>query len=131
MKKLIPKAETFQILRSNAKSLQEAYKIAGFKGDVNGSAPYKLEGNIRNYTLCDPKLLKISKNVAKHVLEIAEDTLKNGKSNPARQTLCVKTSMQLIADMQDRVELKKNVNLNANLNYDFASSVDFNNFRNR
>ena len=44
--------------------------MAEFKGDVNGSAPYKIEGNIRNDALTDRKLLKISKKVAKQILEI-------------------------------------------------------------
>jgi len=63
--------------------------MAGFKGDVNGSAPYKLEGNIRNYALTDPKLLKTSKKVAKSMLEIALETLTNRGDDPAIQTLCI------------------------------------------
>ncbi len=115
MKKLTPKAETFQILRNSGKSLQEAYKLAGFRGDAGGSAPYKLEGNIRKYALSDPKLLKISKKVAKHILEIAEETLRNRKEYPVLQNLCVKAAMQIIEGQQDRIEPKKNLNLNANL----------------
>ncbi|MEK6645302.1 MAG: hypothetical protein AABY84_01305 [Candidatus Firestonebacteria bacterium] len=94
------KAETFQILRNTGKSIQDAYKMAGFKGDINGSAPYKIEGKIRNYALTDPKLLKTSKKVAKHMLEIAADTLKNRKDDPAIQTLCVKSAMQIIEGQQ-------------------------------
>ncbi len=118
MEKLTQKAETFQILRNTGKSIQDAYKMAGFKGDANGSAPYKIEGKIRNYALTDPKLLKTSKKVAKHILEIAEDTLKNRKDDPAIQTLCVKSAMQIIEGQQDRIEPKKNLNLNANVHCD-------------
>ena len=100
MEKLTQKAENFQILRNAGKSIQDVYKMAGFKGDVNGSAPYKIEGKIRNYDLTDPKLLKTSKQVAKNILEIAEDTLKNRKDDPAIQTLCVKSAMQIIEGQQ-------------------------------
>ena len=48
MEKLTEKSETFQILRNTGKSIQDAYKMAGYKGDINGSAPYKIEGKIRN-----------------------------------------------------------------------------------
>ena len=96
MEKLTQKAETFQILRNTGKSIQDAYKMAGFKGDVNGSAPYKIEGKIRNYALTDTKLLKTSKKVAKHILEIAANTLKNRRNDPSIQTLCVKTAIQTL-----------------------------------
>ena len=96
MVKLTQKSETFQILRNTGKSIQEAYRMAGFKGDVNGSAPCKIEGNIRNHALTDRKLLKISKKVAKHILVVAEDTFKNRKDDPAIQILCVKLAMQII-----------------------------------
>ena len=118
MEKLTQKAETFQILRNTGKSIQDAYRMAGFKGDANNSAPYKIEGKIRNYALTDPKLLKTSKKVAKHILEIAEDTLKNRKDDPAIQTLCVKSAIQIIEGQQDRIEPKKNLNLNANVHCD-------------
>ena len=108
MEKLTQKAETFQILRNTGKSIQDAYKMAGFKGDANGSAPYKIEGKIRNYALTDPKLLKTSKKVAKHILEIAEDTLKNRRDDTSIQTLCVKSAIQIIEGQQDRIEPKKN-----------------------
>jgi hypothetical protein len=49
MGKLTQKAETFQILRNTGKSIQDAYKMAGFKGDANSSAPYKIEGMILRY----------------------------------------------------------------------------------
>ena len=35
MGKLTPKAETFQILRNTGKSIRDASKMAGFKGDAN------------------------------------------------------------------------------------------------
>ena len=126
MGKLTQKSETFQILRNTGKSIQDAYKMAGFKGDVNGSAPYKIEGKIRNYALTDPKLLKTSKKVAKHILEIAEDTLKNRKDDPAIQTLCVKSAMQIIEGQQDRIEPNKNLNFNANIN---GNLLDYSRFR--
>lgn len=91
----IKKTETFQILRNSGKSLHEAYKMAGFKGN-SVSSPYKLEGKVKQHALTDPKLLKISKKVAKHILEIAEDALKGRKDDPAIQTLCVKAAMQII-----------------------------------
>jgi len=56
--------------------MHDAYKLAGFKGN-SVSAPYKLEEKIKEHALTDPKLLKTSKKVAKHIEEIAEDTLKN------------------------------------------------------
>ena len=129
MEKLTQKAENFQILRNAGKSIQDVYKMAGFKGDVNGSAPYKIEGKIRNYDLTDPKLLKTSKKVAKHMLEIAADTLKNRKDDPAIQTLCVKSAMQIIEGQQDRIEPKKNINMNANLHCDLDTTIDFSRFR--
>jgi len=118
MEKLTEKSETFQILRNTGKSIQDAYKMAGFKGDANGSAPYKIEGKIRNYALTDPKLLKTSKKVAKHILEIAADTLKNRRDDPSIQTLCVKSAIQIIEGQQDRIEPKKNLNYNANVHCD-------------
>ena len=130
MEKLTRKAETFQILRNTGKSIQDAYKMAGFKGDANGSAPYKIEGKIRNYALTDPKLLKTSKKVAKHILEIAEETLKNRRDDPSIQTLCVKSAMQIIEGQQDRIEPKKNLNLNANVNANLDDTViDYSRFR--
>ena len=130
MKKLTQKAETFQILRNTGKTIQEAYRMAGFKGDVNGSAPYKIEGNIRNYALTDPRLLKTSKKVAKQILEIAEDTLKNRKDDPSIQILCVKSSMQIIEGQQDRIEPKKNLNFNANVNANLDGTLlDYSEFR--
>ena len=122
MEKLTEKSETFQILRNTGKSIQDAYKMAGYKGDINGSAPYKIEGKIRNYALTDPKLLKTSKKVAKHILEIAADTLKNRKDDPAIQTLCVKSAIQIIEGQQDRIEPKKNLNLNANVHCDLEDT---------
>jgi len=104
--------------------------MAGFKGDANNSAPYKIEGKIRNYALTDPKLLKTSKKVAKHILEIAADTLKNRKDDPAIQTLCVKSAMQIIEGQQDRIEPKKNLNLNANVNANFEGTwLDYEKYR--
>ena len=130
MEKLTQKAETFQILRNTGKSIQEAYRMAGFKGDVTGSAPYKIEGKIRNFALTDPKLLKTSKKVAKHILEIAEDTLKNRRDDPAIQTLCVKSAMQIIEGQQDRIEPKKNLNFNANVNANLDGTLlDYSEFR--
>lgn len=129
MKKLTPKAETFQILRGAGKTMHDAYKLAGFKGN-SVSAPYKLEGNIKKHTLCDPKLLKISKKVAKHILEIAEEALRNRKDDPAIQTLCVKAAMQIIEGQQNRLDPKKNLNFNANVNANLHDTViDFSRFR--
>ena len=129
MNKVTPKAETFQILRDSGKSMHDAYKLAGFKGN-SVSVPYKLAEKIKKHALTDPKLLKISKKVAKHILEIAADTLKKRKDDPAIQTLCVKSAMQIIEGQQDRIEPKKNINLNANAhcNLDF-SPVDLSQYR--
>lgn len=127
MKKLTEKSQVFQALRNTGKSIQDAYSMAGYKGDVNGSAPYKIEGKIRNYALTDPKLLKTSKKVAKHVLEIAEDTLKKRRDDPAIQTLCVKSAIQIIEGQQDRIEPKKNINFNANLDIPL---IDYSKYRN-
>ncbi|HHT9138592.1 MAG TPA: hypothetical protein ACFYEK_15280 [Candidatus Wunengus sp. YC60] len=127
MEKLTEKSQVFQALRNTGKSIQDAYRMAGYKGDVNGSAPYKIEGKIRNYALTDPKLLKTAKKVAKHVLEIAEDTLKNRRDDPAIQTLCVKSAIQIIEGQQDRIEPKKNINFNANLDIPL---VDYSKYRN-
>jgi hypothetical protein len=130
MEKLTQKAETFQILRNTGKSIQDAYKMAGFKGDVNGSAPYKIEGKIRNYALTDCKLLKTSKKVAKHILVVAEETLKNRRDDPSIQTLCVKLAMQIIEGQQDRIEPKKNLNFNANVNANLDGTLlDYSQFR--
>ena len=68
MNKVTPKAETFQILRDSGKSMYDAYKLAGFKGN-SVSAPYKLAEKIKKHALTDPKLLKTSKKVAKHILD--------------------------------------------------------------
>src|SRR3989304_8476744 len=129
MEKLTEKAETFQILRDAGKSMHEAYKLAGFKGN-SVSAPYKLEEKIKKHALTDPKLLKTSNKVAKHIEEIAEDTLKNRKDDPAIQTLCVKSAMQIIEGQQDRIEPKKNLNLNANVNANFEGRwLDYEKYR--
>ena len=104
--------------------------MAEFKGDVNGSAPYKIEGNIRNDALTDRKLLKISKKVAKQILEIAEETLKNRRDDPAIQALCVKSAKQIIEGQEDRIEPKKNINLNANAHCNlYFSPVDLSQYR--
>jgi len=95
--------------------MHDAYKLAGFKGN-SVSAPYKLEEKIKEHALTDYKLLKTSKKVAKHILEIAEDTLKNRRDDPAIQTLCVKSAIQIIEGQQDRIEPKKNSNFNAIVN---------------
>ncbi|MBM2834920.1 MAG: hypothetical protein HW406_2081 [Candidatus Brocadiaceae bacterium] len=130
MKKLTEKSETFQVLRNTGKSIQDAHRKAGFAGDVNGSAPYKIEGKIRNYAVTGPKLLKTSKRVAKHILEIAENTLKNRRDDPAIQTLCVKSAIQIIEGQQDRIEPKKNLNLNAKVNCNLDGAVmDYSKFR--
>ena len=129
MEKLTQKAETFQILRNTGKSIQDAYRMAGFKGN-SVSAPYKLEEKIKKHALTDPKLLKTSKKVAKHILEIAADTLKNRRDDPAIQTLCVKSAMQIIEGQQDRIEPKKNLNFNANVNANLDGTLlDYSQFR--
>ncbi|BBO17540.1 conserved hypothetical protein [Candidatus Brocadia pituitae] len=129
MGKISKKAEAFQILRNSGKSLHDAYKLAGFKGN-SVSAPYKVEGNIKQHALTDPKLLKISKKVAKHVLEIAEDALKGRRDDPAIQTLCVKAAMRIIEGQQDRIEPKKNLNFNANIyGYVDADPIDLEQYR--
>ena len=132
MGKLTQKAETFQVLRNTGKSIQDAYRMAGFKGHSNGSGPYKIEGKIRNNDLTDPKLLKTSKKVAKHILEIAEDTLKNQREYPSIQALCAKVSIQIIEGQQDRIEPKKNLNINLNANVHCAlddTVIDYSRFR--
>ncbi len=130
MGKLTQKAENFQIIRNTGKSIQDAYRMAGFKGDANGSTPYKIEGKIRNYALTDPRLLKTSKKVAKHIMEIAEETLENRRDDPSIQALCVKTPIQIIEGQQDRIEPKKNLNLNANVHCDLDDTVlDYSRFR--
>ena len=74
--------------------------------------------------------MKTSKKVAKHILEIAADTLKNRKDDPAIQTLCVKSAMQIIEGQQDRIEPKKNLNLNANVNANFEGTwLDYEKYR--
>ena len=129
MNKVTPKAETFQILRDSGKSMHDAYKLAGFKGN-SVSAPYKLAEKIKKHALTDPKLLKISKKVAKHILEIAADTLRNRRDDPAIQALCVKMAMQIIEGQQDRIEPKKNINLNANAHCNlYFSPVDLSQYR--
>ncbi len=115
MKNLTEKSETYQALRNTGKTIKNAHRIAGFQGDANGSEPYKIEGNIRNYALTDSKLLKTAKRVAKHILEIAEETVKNRRDDPAIQNLCIKSAMQIIEAQQDRIEPKRNLNFNANI----------------
>lgn len=131
MGKISKKAEAFQILRNSGKPLHEAYKLAGFKGN-SVSAPYKVEEKVKQHALTDPKLLKISKKVAKHILETAEDALKGRKDDPAIQTLCVKAAMRIIEGQQDRIEPKKNIIMNATLHsYLDADPVDLEQYRTR
>jgi hypothetical protein len=121
---------SYQVLRNTGKTIKDAHRMAGFKGDVNGSAPYKIEGNIRNDALTDRKLLKISKKVAKQILGIAEETLKNRRDDPAIQALCVKSAKQIIEGQEDRIEPKKNINLNANAHCNlYFSPVDLSQYR--
>ena len=47
MNKVTPKAETFQILRDSGKSMHDAYKLAGFKGN-SVSAPINLRKKSKN-----------------------------------------------------------------------------------
>ena len=64
------------------------------------------------------------------MLEIAADTLKNRKDDPAIQTLCVKPAIQIIEGQQDRIEPKKNLNLNANVNTDLDGTLmDYSKYR--
>jgi len=129
MENLTQKGETFQIFRNAGKSMHDAYKLAGFKGN-SVSAPYKPEEKIKKHALTDPKLLKTSKKVAKHILEIAEDTLKNRRDDTSIQTLCVKSAIQIIEGQQDRIEPKKNLNFNANVNASLDGNLlDYSRFR--
>ena len=104
MEKLTEKADTYHILWNAGKSIQEAYKLSRFKGLPTGSAPYKLEQRIKSFILSDPKFLRKSRKVVKHILEIAEETLQKRRDDPRIQELCVKISMQIISDQQDRVD---------------------------
>ncbi len=128
-KQIQQKAETFQILRDAGKSMHNADQLAGFKGNSVRAADNLLE-KIKKNALTDPKLLKTSKKVAKHILEIAENTLKNRKDDPSIQTLCVKSAMQIIEGQQDRIEPKKNLNFNANVNANLDETLlDYSKFR--
>ena len=131
VEKLTEKANTYHILRNAGKSIQEAYKLSGFKGLPTGSAPYKLEQRIKNFALTEPKLLRKSQKVAKHILEIAEKALRERRNDKGIQDLCIKSLIQLIKDQQDRVDPKKNVNLNINLNVDTSDFIDLSAYRYR
>ncbi|GJQ22668.1 MAG: hypothetical protein HRU72_07685 [Planctomycetia bacterium] len=80
------KAETFQILHNSGKSMGEAYKLAESKGN-SVIAPNNPEGKIKQHALTDPKLLKISKKVAKHDMDIAEQVLRSRDNDPEIQKL--------------------------------------------
>ena len=125
MKILTEKAETYTILRGAGKSVRDAYKLAGYKGDMKGSTPYQLEKRIRTYSLTDPKLMKISQDVIERILKIAKKTLKDRRNDKDIQTLCVKSSLQIIQDQQDRVDPKKNINMNANVDVSTEGLIDF------
>ena len=125
MKILTEKAETYTILRGAGKSVRDAYKLAGYKGDMKGSTPYQLEKRIRTYSLTDPKLMKISQDVIERILKIAKKTLKDRRNDKDIQTLCVKSSLQIIQDQQDRVDPKKNINMNANVDVSTDGLIDF------
>ena len=115
MKILTEKAETYTILRGAGKSVRDAYKLAGYKGDMKGTSPYQLEERIKTFSLTGPKLMKISQDVTERILKIARKTLKDRKNDKDILNLCVKSSLQIIQDQQDRVDPKKNVNMNANV----------------
>ncbi|OQZ02896.1 MAG: hypothetical protein B6D34_08545 [Candidatus Brocadia sp. UTAMX1] len=95
--------------------MHETYKLAGFKKN-SVITPNKLEGKIKQYGLAVSELLKISKKVAKHDMDIAGQVLRSRDDDPEIQKLCVKAAMQILEGPQDRIEPKKNLNLNANVN---------------
>ena len=130
MKILTEKAETYAILRGSGKSVRDAYKLAGYKGDMQGTAPYQLEGRIKIFSLTDPKLMKISQDVTERILKIARKTLKDRKNDKDIQNLCVKSSLQIIQDQQDRVDPKKNINMNVNVDVAVDGLIDLEMYRN-
>ena len=72
----------------------------------------------------------ISQDVTERILKIAKKTLKDRKNDKDIQNLCVKSSLQIIQDQQDRVDPKKNINMNANVDVAVGGLIDLEMYRN-
>lgn len=131
--KLTPKAERYKALKLSGKSTVDAYVLAGYEGNPKGAAPYMVERAMRTYALTDPALMRTGKKVAKHILELAEEYLakarKEGSRDKAFETMCIRSALALIADQQDRVDPKKNLNINANVSANISTGFDFSTYK--
>lgn len=125
MKKLTPKAEVFDILVEAGKPPQEAYIIAGYEGNPKGSNPYTLKQRVKSYKLTEPEYLDKAQKITKSILAVAAKALKKRKNDPEIQELCIKYAAQFIQDQQDKIDPKRNLNYNANLNIDAAKLQGF------
>ncbi|UJS17869.1 MAG: hypothetical protein L3J17_02125 [Candidatus Jettenia sp.] len=129
MKELTEKAKKFQAFRMEGKGIKEAYALAGYTGKAVSA--YKQETRIKNAILTDPQTLKASKKIARNVLLIAKEALETRGEEKSVQDQCIKLAMRIIEGQQDRIDPKKNINLNANVDVDFDQIVDLSRFRMR
>ncbi|CAG1022430.1 hypothetical protein MTYM_01716 [Methylococcales bacterium] len=133
MKKLTKQAEAYAILREAGKSVQDAYKLAGYKGNPKGTAAYQLEKRVKSFSLVDPDMLEKGHSVAKLTLKIAEKVLKDRDKQKlsVKEEICLKKAHELYLEQQKRTSPV--VNRNVNVNVDIGNSdnlVDLSAYRN-
>ncbi|MDN3515454.1 MAG: hypothetical protein NG747_13785 [Candidatus Brocadia sp.] len=132
MKKLTEKAEAYAILRDAGKSVQDAYKLAGFQGDAKGTAPYQLEKRVRSFSLVRPEMLELGGEVAQLTLKIAKKVLKDKDKQDLskKKEICLKKAHEIYLEQQKRETPV--VNRNVNLNVDASNMhelVDLSTYR--
>lgn len=120
MKKLTEKAEVYAALRESGKPIRTAFQMAGFKGDVKGTAPYQLERRVRTFSLVQPDMLEKGHSVAKLTLKIAEKVLKDKEKQKLspKEEICLKKAHDIYLEQQKRETpvINRNINLNVDTN---------------
>lgn len=132
MNKLTEKAEVYAALRDAGKSIRDSYKLAGYRGETKGTAPYQLEKRVRAFSLVQPDMLELGHSVARRTLKIANQVLKDkGKENLSnKEEICLKKAHEIYLEQQKRTEpvINRNMNLNINASND-NSLVDLSAYR--
>ncbi|TLD41841.1 MAG: hypothetical protein JETT_1858 [Candidatus Jettenia ecosi] len=103
--KILTKASAAYVkARKNGKSIKDAYKIAGFKGNLNGNAPYEVERRFRNHIQSESST---SEDILLSVKEIAWGVL-NSRQN-TKLTKLEEFCLKITCDMAKKKGMR-NVN---------------------
>ncbi|RIJ89695.1 MAG: hypothetical protein DB853_13750 [Candidatus Brocadia sp.] len=113
-----PKQEAYTILRSAGKSIEEAYKQAGYAGKPGTKAAYALERRVKSYDLVAPDMLKMGHNVARLTLRMAQEVLKDKEKQKLskKEEICLKEAHEIYREQQRRESSIINRHLNINVN---------------